>query len=78
MNSCLIGVKTLQFQLRATVQGPIAQFGWEGLLRRKTQSMPDSFKGRLPTIEEIESGAGRGFGMSAEVWNKTCKAGRWN
>jgi len=38
------------FALPAIVQGPIAQFGWEGLLRRKTVRITDFFKGSLPTI----------------------------
>jgi hypothetical protein len=43
------------FTLQAIVQRTVAQFGWEGLPICKTESIPDTFKGRLPTIEQIEA-----------------------
>ncbi|MCX5830497.1 MAG: hypothetical protein NT140_01145 [Deltaproteobacteria bacterium] len=82
MNSGLIGIEMLRFQLRASVlavflqfleffqqvvglfalsaivQWPVAQFGWEGLLRRKTVRIPDYFQGSLPIIEQIEAALG--------------------
>jgi len=46
------------FALPAIVQQPVAQFGWEELLGRKTVRMPDSFKGSLTTIEMIMAESG--------------------
>jgi hypothetical protein len=46
------------FALPVIVQRPVAQFGWEGLLRRKIVIISDSFKGSLPAIEQIEAERG--------------------
>jgi len=54
MNSGQIGTETLRLQLRVTVL--------TGFLRLlefiQTKSIPDAFKGILPTIEQIEAELG--------------------
>jgi hypothetical protein len=43
------------FTLQAIAKQLVAQFAWEGLQICNTESIPDTFKGRLPTIEEIDA-----------------------
>ncbi len=46
------------FALPVIAKQLVAQFALEGLLSCKTESIPDTFKGSLPTIEQIEAELG--------------------
>jgi hypothetical protein len=50
----LVGLFTLQ----AIAKQLVAQFAWEWLPICRTESIPDTFKGSLPTIEQIEAELG--------------------